>query len=202
MIMAESSYRNILENIRSWPLPRKLALGGVAALSIILFAVIIFQSNKAEYRPLYTDLPREEAASVTSWLKENGVPYDLENNGRTINVPAGMVYETRLNLAGAGLPRHGGVGFEIFDKQNFGVTKFTQKINYQRALQGELSRTITALEAVKSARVHLVMPEKRLLKNQQEEAKASVVLELEPGRSLDTSQTQGIVHLVAGSIEG
>src|SRR6056297_1121780 len=159
--MAESSYKNILENIRSWPLSRKLALGGVAALSIILFAVIIFQTHKAEYRPLYTDLPQQEAASVTSWLKEQGVPYQLENNGCSIYVPADLVYETHLNLAGAGLPRQGGVGFEIFDKQNFGVTKFTQKINYQRAMQGELARTIASMESVKSARVHLVMPEKR-----------------------------------------
>ena len=200
--MAESSYKNILENIRSWPLSRKLALGGVAALSIILFAVIIFQSNKADYRPLYTDLPKEEASSVTSWLKENGVPYELENSGRTINVPAGMVYETRLNLAGAGLPRQSGVGFEIFDKQNFGVTKFTQKINYQRALQGELSRTIASLDAVKSARVHLVMPEKRLLKEQQQPAKASVVVDMESGGQLEMNQTRGIIHLVSGSIEG
>jgi flagellar M-ring protein FliF len=200
--MADTSYKNIIENIRSWPLSRKLALGGVAALSLILFAVIIFQTQRAEYRPLYTGLPQEEAASVTAWLKEQAVPYKLENNGRSIYVPAGMVYETRLNLAGAGLPRQGGVGFEIFDKQNFGVTKFTQKINYQRAMQGELARTIAALEAVKSARVHLVMPEKRLLQDQQEEAKASVVVDLASGRSLNMSQTNGIIHLVSGSIEG
>src|SRR6056297_1297335 len=198
MAMAEASYKNILNNLRAWPLSRKLALAGVATLSVVLFAVIIFQTYRAEYQPLYTELPQQEAASVTSWLKEHGVPYKLENSGRSIYVPAGMVYETRLNLAGAGLPSQGGVGFEIFDEQNFGVTKFTQKINLQRALQGELARTIGALDAVKSARVHLVMPEKRLLKEQQEEAKASVVVDLESGRSLGGRQTRGIVHLVAG----
>jgi len=200
--MADGSYKNVIENIGNWPLSRKAALGGVALLSLILFGFIILQTNQAEYRPLYTDLPQEEAASVTGWLKEAGVPYQLENNGRSIFVPASLVYETRLNLAGAGLPKQHGVGFEIFDKQNFGVTKFTQKINLQRALQGELGRTIASLESVKSARVHLVMPEKRLLQDQQESAKASVVLDLASGGSLNMAQTQGIIHLVAGSIEG
>ncbi len=200
--MADKSYRNIIESIRAWPLSRKLALGGAALLSAALFAFIILSASRVDYKPLYRDLPEQEAASVTQWLRENGVSYELKNNGRSIYVPAGKVYETRLQLAGAGLPSRGGVGFEIFDKQNFGVTKFTQKINYQRALQGELARTIASLDAVKSARVHLVMPEKRLLEEQQQPAKASVVLDLGPGRGLDAGQIQGIVHLVAGSIEG
>lgn len=200
--MAETPYKSIIENIQNWPLSRKLSLAGVTLVCLLLFGVLIFHARKAEYRPLYTDLPRQEAASVTSWLKENGVPYHLENNGRSIYVPAGMVYETRLNLAGAGLPKQSGVGFEIFDKQNFGVTKFTQKINFQRAMQGELSRTISALEAVKSARVHLVLPEERLLQEQQEPTKASVVVDLAGGSGLNRGQSRAIVHLVAGSIEG
>lgn len=200
--MPDSPYKNIIENIRGWPLSRKLALAGIALLSVLLFGVIIFQARKAEYRPLYTELPPQEAASVTRYLREEGVPYRLENNGRAIYVPAAQVYETRLNLAGAGLPKQGGVGFEIFDKQNFGVTKFTQKVNFQRAMQGELARTIAALEPVRSARVHLVLPEERLLKEQQEQAKASVVVDLAPGRSLSTGQARAVIHLVAGSIEG
>ncbi|MCF8107794.1 MAG: flagellar M-ring protein FliF [Desulfohalobiaceae bacterium] len=200
--MAESSLKTLLANIRSWPLSRKLALGGVAFVSVLFFLLIIFQAQKAEYRPLYTDLPQQEAASVTAWLKEQGIPYELKQNGRSISVPASQVYETRLNLAGAGLPKQGGVGFEIFDKQSFGVTKFTQKINYQRALQGELARTISALDAVQSARVHLVMPEDSLLQSRQKEAKASIVVELVQGSVLGAGQAQGIVHLVAGSIEG
>ena len=182
--MAESPFKNLLANIRNWPLYRKLALAGVVFLSLLFFLLIIFQTNRADYRPLYTDLPQQEAASVTAWLKEQGVPYELKDNGRSIYVAAGEVYETRLNLAGAGLPRQGGVGFEIFDKQSFGVTKFTQKINYQRALQGELARTIAALEAVQSARVHLVMPEESLLQSQRKETKASVVVELADRKSV------------------
>ena len=200
--MEESSYKNLIGNIKGWPLSRKLSLAGITLLSLLLFGVIIFQANRAEYRPLYTELSQEEAASVTNWLKEQGISYQLKNNGRSIYVPAGIVYETRLNLAGAGLPKQGGVGFEIFDQQGFGATNFTQKINYQRALQGELARTISALEAVKSARVHLAIPEKRLFKEQQKQTKASVVLDLVSGQALDISQINGIIHLVAGSIEG
>ena len=200
--MEETPLKNLINNIRSWPLSRKLSLAGITLLSLLLFAVIIFQINRVEYSPLYTDLSQEEASSVTAWLKEQAIPYQLKNNGRSIHVPANSVYETRLNLAGAGLPKQGGVGFEIFDKQGFGVTNFTQKINYQRALQGELARTISSLDAVKTARVHLVIPEKRLLPEQQKHAKASVILDLNSGHNLDPSQIQGIIHLVSGSIEG
>ncbi len=198
----EQGRRNIIHVIRDWPLSRKISLAAVGAICIILFALLIFQAQKIEYRTLYANLPTKEASSVVTWLKEHNVPYELRNNGKSIYVPGNKVYETRLNLAGAGLPKGGGVGFEVFDKQNFGVTEFTQKVNYQRALQGELARTVTALKPVKSSRVHLVLPEKRLLKEQQKPAKASVVVDLASGRSLDQGQIQGIVHLVSGSIQG
>ena len=200
--MSITPYTNVVENVNKWPLSRKLSLDLVVLLSILLFAAIILRTSRADYMPLYVDLPQEEAASVTSWLREEGIPYQLRNNGRSIYVPFNMVHETRLNLAGAGLPRQSGVGFEIFDKQNFGVTQFTQKINYQRALQGELARTIVSLDAVTAARVHLVIPEQRLLQSQQELPKASVVVDLAAGRTLDAAHTQGIIHLVAGSIGG
>ncbi len=200
--MEETPFKNLINNIKRWPISRKLSLAGITMLSVFLFSIIIFQFNRAEYLPLYTELSQEEASSVTQWLKDQAIPYQLKNSGRSIYVPANTVYETRLDLAAAGLPRQGGVGFEIFDKQGFGITNFTQKINYQRALQGELARTISSLEAVKSARVHLVLPERRLLPEQQKEAKASVVLDMAAGHSLASNQIQGIVHLVAGSIEG
>ncbi len=200
--MEKASYKNLIKNIGGWTFARKLSLAAVAILSILLFSFIIFQAYRHEFKPLYTELSQEEASSVTAWLKEQAIPFRLQNGGRSILVPAGTVYETRLDLAGAGLPKQGGVGFEVFDNQGFGVTSFTQKINYQRALQGELARTISVLDAVKSARVHLVMPEKRLLAEQQKPPKASVVLSLADGKTLDSGQIQGIVHLVAGSIEG
>ena len=151
---------------------------------------------------LFAQMESADAAEVVEWLKERKIPYRLESNGTAIHIPADKVYETRLELAGAGLPRGGGVGFEIFDKQSFGMTDFTQKINYLRAQQGELSRTIASLAPVEGARVHLALPEKRLFTEQQKAGSASVILKLGAGRQLKESQIQGIVHLIAGSVDG
>ncbi len=188
--------------ITSWPLSRKISLAVAALLSIAIFALIITQARVADYRMLYANLASNDASSVIDWLKDQKIPYRIEDGGRAIHIPADKVYEARLNLAGAGLPRGGGVGFEVFDKQSFGMTDFTQKINYQRALQGELSRTISSLAPVEGARVMLALPAKRLFKDQQKVATASVILKLAAGRRLSENQVQGILHLVAGSIEG
>lgn len=188
--------------IAKWPLQRKLAFGAAILVCAALFTVIILQAQVADYRLLYGNLSSVDASSVISKLKDQKVPYRLEDGGASIFVPADQVYEIRLDLAGAGLPQGSGIGFEIFDKQSFGVTDFTQKINYQRALQGELARTIATLAPVEAARVHLALPAKRLFKEQQDAATASVILKLVQGRQLSEAQTQGIVNLVAGSIEG
>jgi flagellar M-ring protein FliF len=202
MAQDKTTYRTLLQRIREWPLSRKLSLAAVAVISLALFAVIILQAQKAHYRVLYANLTKSEASSIIKWLKDHNVPYQLKNQGKAIYVPAGKVYKTRLDLAGAGLPKGEGVGFEIFDNQKFGVTKFTQEVNYQRALQGELARSIVSLGPVEKARVHLVLPEKRLLKEQQEKAKSSVMVGLKKGMDLAPEQIQGIVHLVSGSVEG
>jgi len=193
--------KNMLDVVMEWSLARKLSLLGAAAVSALLFSVIIMQSQVADYSLLFANLPSRDAASVVEWLKGHKVPYRLEDGGRDIMIPADKVYEARIELAGSGLAE-GGVGFEIFDKQSFGMTDFAQKVNYRRALQGELMRTITSLAPVESARIHLALPEKRLFKNQQQAAKASVIIKLFSGRSLKESQLQGIVHLVSGSVEG
>jgi flagellar M-ring protein FliF len=200
--MAEETKRTFVDTIREWPLSRKISLAAVALLSLAIFGIIILQSRVADYRLLYANLSATDASSVITWLKEQKISYRLEDGGKAIHIPADKVYECRLDLAGAGLPQGGGVGFEIFDKQSFGITDFAQKINYQRALQGELSRTISSLAPVQGARVHLALPEKRLFKDQQKEATASVILKLSPGQELKENQIQGILHLVAGSIEG
>ncbi|MDD3815499.1 MAG: flagellar basal-body MS-ring/collar protein FliF [Desulfocapsaceae bacterium] len=194
--------KNLLTLISEWPLSRKLALGAVALISIALFAVIIIQSQTATQQLLYANLSEADAGSVVNWLKGQKIPYQLKNDGKNIWVPADKLYETRLELAASGLPSGGGVGFEIFDKQSFALTDFVQKVNYTRALQGELSRTITSLAPVESTRVHLALPEKRLFENQQKAATASVIVTLMPGRTLDKDQVQGIIHLVAGSVTG
>ena len=193
--------KNMLDVIMQWSLARKLSLIGATAVSVLLFSLIIMQSQVADYSLLFANLPSRDAASVVEWLKGHKVPYRLEDGGRDILVPADKVYEARLELAGSGLSE-GGVGFEIFDKQSFGMTDFAQKVNYRRALQGELVRTITSLAPVEAARIHLALPEKRLFRNQQQAATAAVIIKLSSGRSLKDSQLQGIIHLVAGSVEG
>ncbi len=193
--------KNLLNVIMEWSLARKLSLVAAAVLCIVLFSVIIMQSRVADYSLLFANLPNRDAASVVQWLKDRKIPYRLEDGGRDILIPAEQVYETRIELAGSGLAE-GGVGFEIFDKQSFGMTDFAQKVNYRRALQGELMRTIASLAPVEAARIHLALPEKRLFREQQQPATASVIVKLAPGRKLNEAQLQGIVHLVSGSVEG
>ncbi len=198
----QNGFQVLVTRIGKWPLSRKIALASVAILSLALFGLIIFQARTADYQLLYGNLAETDAASVVEWLKAQNIPYQLKNNGRNIAVPSDKVHEARLSLAAAGLPEGSGVGFEIFDKQSFALTDFVQKINYTRALQGELSRTIASLGPVETARVHLALPEKRLFKNQQKPATASVIVKIRPGRQLAEQQVQGIIHLVSSSVEG
>ncbi len=198
----KNGFQVLIGRINEWPLPRKLALMAVTLISLALFAFIILQARTADYQLLYANLDESDAASIVDRLKGNNTPYQLTNNGKNIRVPVNTVHEMRLQLASAGLPRGGGVGFEIFDKQSFALTDFVQRVNYTRALQGELARTIASLNPVESARVHLALPEKRLFKDQQKPATASVIVNLQPGRRMSETQIQGIVYLVSGSIEG
>lgn len=181
---------------------KRWIVGGVVALSAILFALLIIVANRTDYRPLFSNLASEDAGEIVKKLKEQKVPYRIESNGTAILVPSDKVYDLRLSMASDGLPQGGGVGFEIFDRKNFGVTEFVQKLNYQRALQGELSRTISQLSGVEQARVHLAIPEKSLFMDDEKHPTASVVLKMKSARRLHESEVQGIVHLVASSIEG
>ncbi len=198
----QNGLQAFMATVAGWPLSRKLAIAAVTAISISLFAFIIIQAKSTDYQLLYGNLAESDAGTMVEWLKGQKIPFQLSNNGQNILIPAKSVYETRLSLASAGLPQGGGVGFEIFDKQSFALTDFVQKVNYSRALQGELSRTIASLGPVVTARVHLALPEKRLFKDQQKQATASVILKLAPGKRLSESQIEGIVHLVSNSIEG
>lgn len=181
---------------------KRMLVAGVALLSIAAFAVLILVTNRTDFRPLFTNLSAEDAGEIVKKLKDAKTPYQITPDGKGILVPADKVYEQRLTLASEGLPQGGGIGFEIFDRKNFGMTEFVQKINYQRALQGELSRTISQLNGVEQARIHLVLPEKSLFKENEKPATASVVLKMKSGRSLRENEVQGVVHLVASSIEG
>jgi len=194
--------KKLLVVLKEWPLSRKIALAAVATLSIAVFALIIVQARTADYQLLYANLSPKDAGSIVTWLKGEKVDYQLKNNGKNIWIPANQLYEMRLSLASSGIPSGGGVGFEIFDKQSFALTDFVQKVNYTRALQGELARTITALDPVENTRVHLALPEKRLFKNQQKKATASIIVSLGKGKDLKKDQVQGIIHLVSGAVEG
>ncbi len=200
--MADETKPNLFEVIKKWPRSRQISLGVVAGLCLLFFTILVLQARHVDYQLLFGNLDASDASAVITRLKEQKIAYRIEGGGTAIYIPADKVYETRLELAGAGLPQGGGVGFEIFDKQSFGMTDFAQKINYQRALQGELARTITSLAPVEAARIHLALAEKRLFREQQEKTTASVIIKLIPGGKLNAGQIQGIVNLVAGSVEG
>lgn len=151
---------------------------------------------------LFANLELEEAAEITAFLKESKFEYELENDGRTVLVPQDNVHEIRMSLARAGLPREKGKGYELFDKNQLGMTDFTQNLNYRRAVEAELTRSIETFREVEKARVHVNIPKQTLFMEKKEEATASVILKLRSGRELQDKQVKGIQHLVASAIEG
>ena len=179
-------------------------------LYIFLFVAVVGGSivgisfiQKESYNTLFSGLSPEDASMVVAKLKEQKIPYKLGMGGTAIYVPSEKVYDVRLLLVSQNsLPGSGGVGFELFDKTNYGMTEFMQNVNYKRAIQGELVRTINQMPEVKGSRVHLAIPEKSLFTDREKEVTASVFLKLKPGKSLSKDQITGIVHLTAGSIEG
>ena len=175
----------------------------VATVAVFLsITVLIIWANKPVYKTLYANMNADDAGLVISKLKEKKVPYHLKDNGRTVEVPQSKVYEVRIDLAQEGLPRGGGSGFELFDKTSFGMTEFVQNINYQRALQGELARTITSLNEIAEARVHLTIPKEKLFVSEDTDAKAAVVVKLRSGSGLDRNTVNSIASLVAGAVKG
>lgn len=174
-----------------------LTVVGATLAGLILMTV---WTGAPDFQILYSNLTPEDAGEMVSKLKEQKIPYQIAGNGKTLLVPKEMIYETRLSLANEGLPQGSGVGFEIFDNTTLGMTEFVQNVNYQRALQGELSRTINGFDEVESSRVHIVMPSKSLFIEDEEPPTASVVLKLRRGRRLTEEQIKGIVHLVSASV--
>jgi len=180
----------------------RLAAGAVAAMALLAgLGVYAATTLMVDYQVLFSNLTQEDAAAVVDQLRAARVPYRVTDNGQVL-VPAARVHEWRLKLASQGVPSGGAIGFEIFDKNQFGMTDFAQRLNYQRALQGELARTIGQLKEVQQARVHLALPAPRVFSSQDRPASASVVLRLRPGAALRAEQVRGIVHLVTASVEG
>ncbi|MBW2439234.1 MAG: flagellar M-ring protein FliF [Deltaproteobacteria bacterium] len=172
-----------------------LVLGSVAG-----FLFLMNWSGQSEFQPLYAQLDPQDASAVLSRLREQKIDYRIASNGSTVLIPQEHIYETRMQLASEGLPRGSGVGFEIFDNSKLGMTAFAQNVNYQRALQGELARTINQIAEIESCRVHIVMTEKSLFIDEEEPASASVVLKLRAGKWLNQGQIDGILHLVSSSV--
>jgi flagellar M-ring protein FliF len=177
---------------------RLLFIGLPLILSVAYAAHRIY--DRINYAPLFSNLSAQDGAAVVKELDAAKIPYVIAGGGTAIEVPSGLVHSTRLKLAGKGVPAGGGIGFEIFEKTPFGVSEFTQQVNYLRALQGELSRTINSLSAVQSSRIHLALPSRSNFLGQEEKPSASVVVDLRPGYHLSPDQVQGIVHLVASSV--
>jgi flagellar M-ring protein FliF len=175
------------------------------AAAVLIVALTVWTGAwlmRTDYAVLFSQLTQADAASIVDQLRRQKVPYALADDGATIEVPASQVHETRLRLMSSGMPLAGGVGFEIFDKQGLGATEQSQRVSYQRALQGELARTIGTLDDVKQARVHLVLPESTLFKRDRQEARAAVTLILKAGATLRHAQVVGIQRLVAASVAG
>lgn len=177
-----------------------IGVAGVVVIGALIGVVTLV--NRPVYATLFNNLSPQDASKIVEKLREQEIPYQLEADGKTILVPKQNLYELRLSLAGEGLPQSSVIGYEIFDRTNLGVSEFVQKINYRRALEGELARTILQLGEVEGARVHIVVPEKTLFKEDEKPATASIVLKLRSGKPLKREATQGIAHLVSSSVEG
>ncbi len=181
---------------------QKIIVASVVLASIVGIILIATSTSKPQMGVLFSDLQEKDVALITEKLRDRQVPYELGDKGKTVLVPADVLYETRINLASEGLPQTSVVGYELFDKANLGMSDFMQKLNYRRALEGELSRTITTLEEVAKARVHVVVPEKALFEEDQKHPTASVLLQIKPGRRVNKVNIEGIQNLIASSVEG
>src|SRR6476646_3377839 len=185
-------------------------LSGRQLFTILLVAALVSggiygltqYQREAGFRPLYTTLAPEDAALVVQRLKESGVAYRISANGTVISVPEERVAELRLDMAAAGLPKSGRIGFEIFDKTNLGMTDFAEHVNYRRALEGELERSVMALTEVEQARVHISFPQESVFQEARQPAKASVLLRLRGAAQLPETAIPAITHLISSAVEG
>ncbi len=181
---------------------QRVFLALAALLTAAAVMVVVNLAGRAGYGVLYSNLSMKDSGVIVEKLKELKVPYRIEGGGTIVEIPEGRIPEMRIALATEGLPEGGGVGFEIFDKTSITTTDFVQNINYTRALEGELARSITQLREVGSAKVHITMPKSSVFIEDQQPAKASVVLRLKPGAVLSAQIVPAIIHLVAQSVEG
>lgn len=171
-----------------------------AALAIAAIVALVLWSRAPDYRVLYSNLSDRDGGAIIAALQQANVPYKFADAGGAILVPANQVHETRLKLAAMGLPKGGSVGFELMDNQKFGISQFAEQVNYQRALEGELQRTVESINAVRAARVHLAIPKPSVFVRDREAPSASVLVDLYPGRVLDEGQVLAVTRMVSSSV--
>ncbi|HZS90587.1 MAG TPA: flagellar basal-body MS-ring/collar protein FliF [Chloroflexota bacterium] len=201
--MIQNAQSNLQRLWRQMTWAQRLSLLGVAGASVMAIAVLVLWANTPSYGVLFSGLSADDAGAITTQLTQSKIPYQLANGGTTILVPQDVVDNTRIQLASQGLPQGGVVGFSLFDKSNiFQGDSFTEQVNYQRALEGELTRTIGQISGIVYDRVNIVLPQQQLFSSQQTSPSASVLLKFAPGSTLSDAQIGGIQHLVASSVEG
>src|ERR1017187_1613703 len=194
--------RQITKLISGLSIKQRIAIVAATLLTGLLLAALVHWKHESEFSALYTGMAPEDAAGVVQKLKETGVEYRLAESGATVRVPSARLAESRLALAAAGLPKTGRIGFELFDKTNFGTTDFVEHINYKRALEGELERSVMSLAEVEQARVHLTLPKDSVFLDQQQPSKASVMVKLHPGAQMSPQNVLAVTNLVASAVEG
>jgi len=181
---------------------QKRLIGSIVIVPFVLICFVMYLFNQTNYAPLFSNLDTKDQSGIVDYLDGAKIPYKITDNGKTIEVPQEQVYKLRLKLASKGLPNSGVVGYELFDSNNLGMSNFMQKLNYKRALEGELSKTLAEMNGVKSARVQIVMPQKSVFKDEQKKPTASVALQLIGGNDLPPNSVKAVQHLIASSVEG
>ncbi|MFN9458343.1 MAG: flagellar basal-body MS-ring/collar protein FliF [Acidobacteriota bacterium] len=181
---------------------QRAVIGFVAVLIIAAFFLISREQREQSFKPLFQNVAGEDAAPVVNRLREMGVEFRLADNGTTIKVPADRLDELRIQMASAGLPKSGRIGFELFDNANFGASEFSEQVNFHRAIEGELERSVMSLSEVEQARVHITFAKNRIFLARRESAKASVMIKLRPGAKLSPQNIQAVTHLTASAVEG
>ncbi len=194
--------QNFVDFFKSLDMTRRIGLIGIAGLVVALMAGIIIWASKTDYKVLYTDLTKDDSAVIARMLEEGKIGYQVKDDGKTILVPEDMVEIWRLEIAKKGVNFTGTVGYEVFDKQAFGTTSFVQKINKQRALEGELVKTIMHIKGVTRARIHLSIPESSPFVSERKPPSGSVVLDVERGVTMTGDEIKGIQSLVSSSVDG
>jgi len=197
---SSSQLQQVRQRINELGQRQKIAGAAAIALAITLLVGIFLWTRTADYAVLFSNLNERDGGEIVSQLRQNNIPYQFSDDGRAIMVPSAQVHDVRLQMAAEGLPRGGLVGFEVMAEQRLGASQFLEQVNYQRALEGELSRTVQSVSSIDSARVHLAIPKQSGFIRDNQYPSASVMVNLYPGRFLDPIQLAGIVHLISSSV--